>query len=81
MNFGLPVIVSNTCGSAHDLVMNGKNGFVFKEGDVSELKTQLEDLINDKSLREFFGQQSSEKIKEYSHQITVHNILEAMASI
>ena len=81
MNFGLPVIVSDTCGSAHDLVMKGKNGFVFKDGDVSELKTQLEVLINDKSLREFFGQQSSKKIKEYSHQITVQNILEAMASI
>lgn len=81
MNFGLPVIVSDTCGSAHDLVMNGKNGFIFKEGDVSELKTQLEELINDKSLRKFFGEQSSKKIKEYSHQITVQNILEAMASI
>lgn len=81
MNFGLPVIVSDTCGSAHDLVMNGKNGFVFKEGDVSELKTQLEELINDKSLRESFGQRSSEKIKEYSHQITVQNILKAIASL
>jgi glycosyltransferase involved in cell wall biosynthesis len=81
MNFGLPVIVSDTCGSAHDLVMDGKNGFVFKEGDVLELKTQLEELINDKSLRESFGQQSSKKIKEYSHQITVQNILEAMASL
>lgn len=81
MNFGLPVLVSDTCGSAHDLVMNGKNGFVFKEGDISKLKTQLEELINDKSLKESFGQQSSEKIKEYSHQITVQNILGAMASI
>jgi len=81
MNFGLPVIVSDTCGSAHDLVMDGKNGFVFKEGDISELKTQLEVLSNDKSLSVSFGQRSLEKIKEYSHQITVQNIMEAIASL
>jgi glycosyltransferase involved in cell wall biosynthesis len=81
MNFGLPVLVSDTCGSAYDLVMNGENGYIFKEGDVAELKTKLELLGNDKSQCVKFGQQSYEKIKEYSHQITVQNILDAMASI
>jgi glycosyltransferase involved in cell wall biosynthesis len=81
MNFGLPIIVSGTCGSAYDLVVNGQNGFIFKEGDIGELKMHLENLCKDEALRVEFGKKSSEKIMEHSHHVTVQNILEAMASI
>ena len=79
MNFGLPIIVSGTCGSAYDLVENGQNGFIFKEGDIGEMKMHLENLCKDEALRVEFGKKSSEKIMEHSHHVTVQNILEAMA--
>ena len=60
MNFGLPIIVSGTCGSAYDLVENGQNGFIFKEGDIGEMKMHLENLCKDEALRVEFGKKSSE---------------------
>ncbi len=81
MNFGLPVIISETCGSAHDLVENGNNGFVFKEGAIEELTTYLKIICQDTSLRETFGNLSSEKIKKYSHKVTVENIKIALTDL
>jgi glycosyltransferase involved in cell wall biosynthesis len=37
MASGLPVLVSNRCGCAPDLVQDGGNGFTFDPGDVEEL--------------------------------------------
>ena len=37
MASGLPVLVSNRCGCARDLVQDGKNGFTFDPYDVEEL--------------------------------------------
>jgi glycosyltransferase involved in cell wall biosynthesis len=37
MASGLPVLVSNRCGCAQDLVQEGKNGFTFDPDNVEEL--------------------------------------------
>ncbi len=37
MNFGLPVIVSDTSGCAHDLVVEGQTGAVFETGNIKQL--------------------------------------------
>jgi glycosyltransferase involved in cell wall biosynthesis len=78
MNFGLPIIVSETCGSAHDLVENGNNGFVFKEGDIDELRTYLDIICYDASLRISFGKSSEKRIVEFSHRLTAANITNAL---
>jgi glycosyltransferase involved in cell wall biosynthesis len=41
MAAGLPVIVSNRCGSALELVHEGQNGFTFDPGNVAELSKLL----------------------------------------
>jgi len=38
---GLPVIVSDRCGSAHDLVVDGENGFVFDPYNEAELVERM----------------------------------------
>lgn len=38
---GKPVIVSDKCGCAPDLVRDGENGYVFKSGDINDLKNKL----------------------------------------
>ncbi len=81
MNFGLPIIVSETCGSALDLVENGKNGFVFKEGAIDDLRTYLDIICSDVSLRLNFGKSSEKKIVEFSHQLTAANISNSLAGI
>jgi 1,2-diacylglycerol 3-alpha-glucosyltransferase len=46
MASGLPVIVSNRCGCAQDLVKQGKNGFLFDPVNASELADQLAYVAN-----------------------------------
>ncbi|UZW14943.1 glycosyltransferase family 4 protein [Clostridium pasteurianum] len=38
---GLPVICSDTCGCASDLILEGVNGFTFKAGDYKELSKKI----------------------------------------
>jgi glycosyltransferase involved in cell wall biosynthesis len=62
---GCPVILSDTCGSygIADDVQEGKNGFVYKFGDIRGLCLQIEQLHRDKKKRSEFS--------EYSHQTGV----------
>jgi glycosyltransferase involved in cell wall biosynthesis len=80
MNFSLPVIVSSTCGSSFDIVENGVNGYVFKEGDINALSDSLHSVVNDTILREKMGVASKEKINQFSHQVTCENIITVLKS-
>lgn len=75
MNFALPIIVSSTCGCCDDLVKNGKNGFLYKEGDIKELAQWLEIILEDSDLRKKMGNCSLEHIKNYSIPIITQNII------
>ena len=50
---GLPVIVTDRTGSwgESDDVQNGRNGFVYRSGDDSELALHLTSLIENRDLR------------------------------
>jgi glycosyltransferase involved in cell wall biosynthesis len=74
MNFSLPVIVSSTCGSSFDLVENGVNGYVFKEGDIDALTQCIQVVVKDAPLREKMGVASSDKINQFSYKVTIENI-------
>jgi glycosyltransferase involved in cell wall biosynthesis len=58
MNAGKPIIVSDQVGSAPDLVKHGANGFIFKTGDIEDLKRYLQIITNDPGLCEKLGNQS-----------------------
>jgi glycosyltransferase involved in cell wall biosynthesis len=60
MNFSLPVVVSDLSGCSVDLVEDGKNGFVFKTGDVNDLSTKIEQAF------QLEGHKSHEVIQRYS---------------
>ena len=66
MNFGKPVIVSDTVGCGPDLVKQGENGYIFPVGDVEELSKHLDDLSKNPSRRKAFGKKSLEIVKNYS---------------
>ncbi len=46
MNFGLPVIVSDTCGCAYDLIRDNINGAVFETGNISQLVNLLHEFLH-----------------------------------
>ena len=67
MCFGLPVVVSDQVGAASDLVMQGKNGFIFPVGDVEALANNIKQLMElPEEERSAMGMRSLELIKEWS---------------
>lgn len=66
MAAGMPIIVSNKCGSAYDLVLENKNGFTFDPYNVDELKTVLNNFVDNPSIIEIFGEKSKEIISRFS---------------
>ena len=68
MNFGLPIIVSDTCGSSYDLVVKNINGSVFETGNISQLSSLLQEYLNltpEKKSAAVFS--SLKKVDEYSY--------------
>jgi 1,2-diacylglycerol 3-alpha-glucosyltransferase len=65
MACGLPVLVSERCGCAADLVLAGVNGWIFDPADQSELATLMLKIASDASLRNAMGAKSREMIANW----------------
>lgn len=65
MAAGLPVLVSNRCGCASDLVAWGENGFTFGAFEVDALAALMDRLASSAELRERFGRNSQETIARW----------------
>jgi glycosyltransferase involved in cell wall biosynthesis len=67
MASGLPVIVSDRCGCAEDLVANGTNGYLFDPANDEELSRRLLAMsAAPESQRKQMGRKSLEIIDGYS---------------
>jgi len=64
MNFALPVIVSNMCGTASDLVID--NGFIIETGDIDALADKIDYLNNNRELSKEMGSKSNDIVKNFS---------------
>jgi glycosyltransferase involved in cell wall biosynthesis len=63
---GLPVIASKQTGSAHDLIIPGVNGIRFEAGNVADLAAAMRQLAEDSALRQAYGSNSMERVKDYT---------------
>lgn len=68
MACGRSVLVSDKCGCAANIVENGVNGYIFKAGDITDLKNKMLRLYGEKDCLQTMGKASLEKIKSYSLQ-------------
>jgi len=66
MACNLPIISSDVAGAAHDLIINGINGYIFQKGNIQQLVTYLKDILSDDQKRIKMGQASLNIIKDYS---------------
>jgi len=77
MACGLPILVSNRCGCAADLVREGQNGFAFNPTDENEL-AQLMIKMSDVSLDlKAMGQKSLQIIADWSPEQFAENVAAA----
>ena len=64
MAYGKPVICSRCDGTERDLVVDGRNGFFFKEGDAVDLASKIELLLKDPEKARIMGEKGLLVIKE-----------------
>lgn len=65
MAIGLPILASDIRGN-HDLVEHGKGGYLFTSGQLQELISELDTMIEHREKLACFGVYNREKIKEFS---------------
>ena len=82
MACGLPVLVSNRCGCATDLVEEGKNGYTFNPYDVSEISQRLSELASlGEPERESMSLRSQELIAGYRPEIWAEELADCVKVI
>jgi glycosyltransferase involved in cell wall biosynthesis len=78
---GKPVIVSDRCGCAIDLVENRKNGFIFKAGNEDDLALKMNSFIENKYQISSFGNESLSKINNFTFSGFVSAIENSISSL
>jgi glycosyltransferase involved in cell wall biosynthesis len=81
MACGLPVVVTDRCGSLGDIVLDGDNGFVYPAGDATALAAHLQRLLDDPALRLRMGERSREIIQSWDYKRGVEGVKQALRSV
>lgn len=80
MAVGLPIITTNRCGPAGDIVQHGENGFVFTPGDDAALAGAL-DALTDRELRRRMSERSRAIISTWNYDAGVAGVKQALAAV
>lgn len=80
MNYRLPLIVSNAAGTAIDLVQEGENGYLVKVGDINDIASKIEKLIDSSRLADM-GCRSQEIVASWSIDADIAGFLSAVDAI
>ena len=75
---GLPLLLSDRVGAAHDLLVDGENGALVAAGDVDGAADALRRLAGDPELRRAFGARSRELARDWGYGPSVEGFLAAV---
>jgi glycosyltransferase involved in cell wall biosynthesis len=75
---GLPLVLSDRVGAAHDLLRDGENGALVQAGDVDAASQSLRELAADPELRRAQGDRSRELARDWGYGPSVEGFLEAV---
>lgn len=78
---GLPVLVSNHCGAAYDIVSEGENGFTFDPRDGQDLQKKLAFFVDKPQVAKRMGEQSRRIIADYSPQNAALQMLRCIKTV
>lgn len=78
MASGLPVIITDRCGPAGDIVRHGENGYVMHPRDLASLARHLDALAASPALRARMSQRSREIIATWDYAAGVRGVMEAL---
>ncbi len=75
---GLPLVLSDRVGAAHDLLHDGENGMLVPAGDVDAAAEAFRTLAADPELRRAQGARSRELARDWGYGPSVEGFLEAV---
>jgi glycosyltransferase involved in cell wall biosynthesis len=75
---GLPLVLSDRVGAAHDLLEDGENGALVAAGDVAGAAAALRSLANDPAERRRMGTRSRELVQGWGYGPSVDGFLAAI---
>lgn len=75
---GLPLVLSDRVGAAHDLLRDGENGVLVAAGDVDAAADALRRLAGDPGLRLEYGARSRELAQDWGYGPSVDGFLSAV---
>ncbi|MCG6134894.1 MAG: glycosyltransferase family 4 protein [Nostoc sp. LLA-1] len=81
MNAAKPVIASDQVGAAVDLIRDGKNGYVFPVGSVTELAECLKRIVNNPGNALQMGEHSLTRIQNWSFDEDYVALLQAITTV
>ena len=76
---GLPIICSKYADGAHDLLEDGKNGFVIDPYDTKSFGECIQKLLKDKKLQENMREESEKMINKFRFENVSKGYMEAIA--
>ncbi|MDP4145743.1 MAG: glycosyltransferase [Bacillota bacterium] len=65
MQFGKPVIATSAVGSAYDLILSGKNGYIVEQGNEHELRRAIMDITVNPEKMNLMGNASRNIIQQF----------------
>ena len=75
---GLPLVLSDQVGAAHDLLRDGENGTLVATGDVAAAAAAIRVLAADPALRLAQGARSRELMRDWSYEPSVESFVAAV---
>jgi glycosyltransferase involved in cell wall biosynthesis len=75
---GLPLVLSDQVGAAHDLLVDGENGTRVPPGDVEAAAAAIRALADDREIRVAQGARSRELMSEWGYEPSVESFVDAM---
>ena len=75
---GLPLVLSDRVGAAHDLLRDGENGRLVNAGDAEAAASALRELAADQELRRTQGARSRELAADWGYGPSVEGFLDAV---
>lgn len=81
MVYSMPVLVSDRCGSAADLVIENHNGFVFDPYNENELKDKLVMLMSKTEQFKELGANGKQMIDEWAPDIIVNELIQSFLKV
>lgn len=79
MSLGKPVISTTAAGASYDLIKNGVNGYIVKEGDAEELFNAIEELLENPEMMRRMGLESKRIVENgFSYDRMVEGFVKAI---